>query len=285
MEIEKNVSVFAGRRLLSGPAPQAGPAKPPRASRFHRAPAQPSAALACLRALLADAPRRASRPWQSLPAAWPLCSGVARRAAAVAWHCAHAPAFICRCPRTRSLAPCTSSPSPPQPRAPSSAVAALELRRRPTQAPPHHSPIPRAPSSASPSSKSCSNLLRLPSTGRTSPRLATGVHGTAMHGRRGAPFSFPLQPRIATLSSSLSPRESPALALWRCRGRRRPLAAGRAAPPRQRAPRQGASPRLARPWADALIGPSFPSRARAAQAGDGRGPTVPFGPAQHSEMN
>jgi len=280
--LKNSISIFLGRRLAFGPAAQAArPASAP----VTRSPAPASAQLArrgpVHRALPSPPARRASRPWQSLPAAWPLCSGVARRAAAVAWHCAHAPAFICRCPRTRSLAPCTSSPSPPQPRAPSSAVAALELRRRPTQAPPHHSPIPRAPSSASPSSKSCSNLLRLPSTGRTSPRLATGVHGTAMHGRRGAPFSFPLQPRIATLSSSLSPRASPALALWRCRGRRRPLAAGRAAPPRQRAPRHGASPRLAKPARQSGRGPK-PCQAaalllfaRAAQAESGHGP-VPF---------
>jgi len=57
MEIEKNVSVFAGRRLLSGPAPQAGPAKPPRAPR--PGPAQRRAGLPPRACLLT---RRAARP-------------------------------------------------------------------------------------------------------------------------------------------------------------------------------------------------------------------------------
>ena len=141
----------------------------------------------------------------------------------------------------------TSSPSPPEPRALSSALAAPELRRRQTPAPPRHSPIRRNRSYASPSLRSRSSLLRLPSTGRASPRLAADGHGAAVLGRYGIRLPSPLQPRLATLPSSPSPRTSPALARWRCRGRRRPPAAGRAAPSRQRAPRQGALPRLARP--------------------------------------
>ena len=46
--MKKSFSVFAGRRLLSGPAPQAGPAKPPRArlasAQPRAAPARPASA-------------------------------------------------------------------------------------------------------------------------------------------------------------------------------------------------------------------------------------------------
>ena len=243
MEIEKNVSVFAGRRLLSGPAPQAGPAKPPRAPR--PGPAQRRAGLPPCACLLT---RRAARPDRGRARSPRGRPTLATHAARQPWPGTAPTRPPSPAGAARSLLRArTSSPSPPEPRALSSALAAPELRRRQTPAPPRHSPIPRARNSASPSLKSRSSLLRLPSTGRASPRLAADGHGAAVLGRHGIRLPSPLQPRLATLPSSPSPRTSPALARWRCRGRRWPPAAGRAAPLRQRAPRRGALPRLARP--------------------------------------
>ena len=241
MEIEKNVSVFAGRRLLSGPAPQAGPAKPPRAPR--PGPAQRRAGLpprACLLTRRAARPDRGrARPPRGRPA-------LATHAARQPWP-GTAPTRPPSPAGARALAQSRPHFLSFSSRAPSSALAAPELRRRQTPAPPRHSPIRRNRSYASPSLRSRSSLLRLPSTGRASPRLAADGHGAAVHGRHGIRLPSPLQPRLATLPSSPSPRTSPALARWRCRGRRRPPAAGRAPPSRQRALRQGALPRLARP--------------------------------------
>ena len=158
-----------------------------------------------------------------------------------------------------------------------------QLHRRRAPAPPHHSPIPRARNSASPSFKSRSRLRRPPSTGRASPRLATDGHGAAVLGRHGSRLPSPLQPRLATLPHSPSPRTSRALASSPCRGRRWPPAAGRAAPPRSLG--AGVFPLLRPSWAKAAVGrsPARPPRslfAQAAQAGCGRGPVRFHGLAQ-----
>ncbi|XP_066361288.1 uncharacterized protein [Miscanthus floridulus] len=157
----------------------------------------------------------------------------------------------------------------------SSKAASSELRHRCARAPPASNSRTTAPFSNS----SCPELrlaflevvlelLRLPSTGRASPRLAADGHGAAVHGRHGIRFLFPLQPRIATLPSSLSPRTSPALARWHCCGRRRSLAAGRAAPPRQRAPaRRLASAGQAEPGRGLTPVGLFPPPSRSGHAG------------------
>ena len=171
-----------------------------------------------------------------------------------------------------------------EPRAPPSPRP--QLRRRRSPAPPRHSPIPRARNSASPSFKPRSSLRRLPCTGRASPRFATDGHGAAVLGRHGSRLPSPLQPRLATLPRSPSPSTARALTGSPCRGRRWPPAAGRAAPPRQRAPQRGTLPppaRPARPKAAVGRGPARPPRslfAQAAQADYGRGPVRFHGLAQ-----
>jgi len=223
--MKKSFSVFAGRRLAFGPAPQAGPAKPPRAPRLGPAPRRASPA--CLRAPRLLLPRAVPSPRHVLTA-----SGDARRVSATrpassdlaarwrAWRGARPAAS-----RTRSaVTPPALFFLPPEPRAPSSALAALELRRRRAPAPPRHSPIARARNSASPSLRSRSSLLRLPSPGWASPRLATDGHGAAVLGRRGTPPSSPSPPCLAAWSHSPMPREPRALASSPCRGRRWPPA-------------------------------------------------------------
>ena len=163
--MKKSFSVFAGRRLLSGPAPQAGPAKPPRArlasAQPRAAPARPASAR---RAVPCCSPRHAMTAAESV-----------RR---VATACRRQPPRGSRGLTSRTRARL----QPPQPvRSLTPARAAfLLLQSREPQALP--SPRPRtrrrnsprllhlgrksrARSSASPSFKSRSRLRRLPSSG------------------------------------------------------------------------------------------------------------------------
>ena len=118
--LEKGFFSFAGRRLASGPPAEAGPARQrsPRAAPAHLASAQPSA--------LAPSPARRARhratprPRQDALAAWRPCVGVV---AARQPRPAPAPT---RPPSTAAASALAHSrprclPSPPEPRAPSSA--------------------------------------------------------------------------------------------------------------------------------------------------------------------
>ena len=288
-------SVLAGRRLASGPPAKAGLARVPAS----RAPRPPNAS-----AHLVSRPSSARRSRAALasaqPRAVPLPVAAPRRdrGRELPPRGDHVPAS----PAARQPWPGTAPTRPPssagvralahsRPALPPLLLHSRELRALPSPRSSsagvqlkHHRTIlqflvPRAPPRLPRSrARTCSAFRAQVGPPRASPPASMAPPCTAAVER---PFSFPLQPRIATLSSSLSPRASPALALWRCRGRRRPLAAGRAAPPRQRAPRHGASPRLAKPARQSGRGPK-PCQAaalllfaRAAQAESGHGP-VPF---------
>ena len=155
------------------PAQRAPARRAPRLARPSPAPRQPGLPP---RAAPSSPARRArrratSRPRQATPAACPPRARLAlttQRAGGLEEERALLPAaralpsLLPRCP---SLRPRREPRAPPSPRAPSSALAALELRRRQALTPPHHFPIARAHSRASPSFGSRSRLRRLPSPG------------------------------------------------------------------------------------------------------------------------
>ena len=263
-------------RLVSGPPAEAGLAhvlasRAPRASPApaHIAPAQPSSA----RWPFSRAPRRSPagrratpRPRQKTSAAWRPRAGVARRAAAAAWHRAHAPAFNCQCPCARSLAPAlpllplqSRAPELRPRRARSSAGVELSHRRAISRLLAPTAP-PRLPSAHA---RACAAFRALGELPRASPPTSMAPPCSAAVERPLPPFLscawLPARFRhcLANLLRSL-------VCAAVAGDGRRPLAE-----PRRRASAcPGEAPCLgwpgrARPWADALLGRLPIPRARA----------------------
>ena len=222
--MKKDFSVFAGRRLLSGPAPQAGPAKPPRArlasAQPRAAPARPASARRAIPLLLA-APRH-DRGRKRPPRGDRMSASTAARQPRPDIAHSRPPSTAAAGALAHSRPHCL--PSPPEQKAEAPPLAA-------PAAPPASSSRTTAsfPDSSRPQLRLAFLQVALalappPSTGRASPRLATDGHGAAVLGRHGSHISSLLQPRLAALSHSPPSRASRALARSPCRGRRWPPA-------------------------------------------------------------